>query len=153
MKKILITNAFGPQNRGDHELLQRLLQLIESSSSSRVDISILTTHPKESAAAFPLYRSIKSPFGRPTSKISLGIMIWDLIFWFLSSYIPYFSCFLSKDRGEKFQLFIDADAIILCPGGYLYSNSLSLYVNLLNILPTKDFKVLQSGIPNEYWPF
>lgn len=153
MKKILITNAFGPQNRGDHELLQRLLELIIKNGKDEGSIVILTTNPIESQKEFPQHTSLKSAFYKPSSLLESVKLGFDSLFWLFCSYLPFLEMFLSKERKEKLQLYKNADLIVMCPGGYMYSNKLALYVNIFNCLPFKRIKGKIIAAPMSVGPF
>lgn len=153
MKKFLITNAFGPQNRGDHELLSRLIESIEKNTETEFEISIFTSHPKESQREFGEYTSIKSPFFRPNGLKESLSLLWDSLFWLLACIFPVFSFFLSKARKKKFNMYLESDVLIMCPGGYMYSNGLSLYVNIMNILPYRASKAIKLASPMSIGPF
>lgn len=152
--KILITNAFGPQNRGDHELLESLMSILRAHSVSADSIEVFTTYPDESRAAFS--DSIifhRSPFYRPTSILAAFEAAWDLTFWLASSYFPIFRKLLSPERRARYDSILKADLIIMCPGGYLYSNKLSLYANIVNIFPLKQARGHKVAAPMSIGPF
>ncbi|MEG3692850.1 polysaccharide pyruvyl transferase family protein [Vibrio coralliirubri] len=153
MKKFLITNAFGPQNRGDHELLSRLIESIEKNTREEFEISIFTSHPQESQREFGGYTSIKSPFFRPNGILESLTLLWDSLFWFLACFFPMFSFLLTKARKKKFDMYLESDVLIMCPGGYMYSNGLSLYVNIMNILPYRASKAVKLASPMSIGPF
>lgn len=151
--RYVITNAFGPQNRGDHELLQSLVGVLKDYGRPG-SIEVFTTYPEESRAAFSedvvFY---KSPFYRPNSFSELLVLIWDAFFWVISASFPFFSRFLTRNRRDKFSVMRNADMMLLCPGGYLYTNGLSFYVNILNALPYKVCSGVKIASPMSVGPF
>lgn len=153
MKKVLITHAFGPQNRGDHELLQRLIDIIQVAYPNRASIKVFTTYPEESKAAFSGIDFRRSPFYRPSRAGEYFLLVWDLFFWIISSYLSIFKMFLSKERRQRFEEIVDADIIIMCPGGYMYSNGLSFYVNLINGVPFRKATAKKVSAPMSVGPF
>ncbi len=152
--RCVITNAFGPQNRGDHELLQKLMGIVEDNVDLRDKISIHTTYPSESTKAFDgRHRFVKSPFYKPRSVSELIALFWDGFIWVISSYLPFLSWALTAARKERFREIISADMVLMCPGGYLYSNGLSFYVNLINVLPVRLSRGKRIISPMSVGPF
>lgn len=151
--KIVITNAFGPQNRGDHELLQSLISLL-SINLKNAKIHVYTTYPEESRKCFPSNILFdKSPFGRPINLIEFLYLLWDLFFWISACYWRPMMHMLTKKRHSAYKNIIGADMVIMCPGGYLYSNGKSLYVNILNAMPSKVAKGITLAAPMSIGPF
>lgn len=153
MKKILITHAFGPQNRGDHELLLQLINILNFKYGDAASIVVFSSYPVESERYFNGVEFHKSPFYRPKGRLEAAIMIWDFIFWVLSSYVSFFSIFLSPKRKRKFEVVMRQDLILMCPGGYMYSNGLSFYVNVVNGLIFRKSSALKVASPMSIGPF
>lgn len=132
MKKVVITHAFGAQNRGDHELLSRLIEVVHIKHPG-CNISVYTTFPEESRGKIDGCDSIKSsPFRRPKGFTDTLFFIWDAAFWVLSTHIRAFNIFMTKARRSGYLEIIDSDHVYMCPGGYMFSNGGSFYINLLN---------------------
>lgn len=153
MKKILITNAFGPQNRGDHELLQQLVQIIRTVYPDKLKIKVFTTYPEESKAVFKGIDFSRSPFHRPADNSGYLLLLWDLFFWVLASYHAGFRQFLSRKRKAGFEDIINADLVVMCPGGYMYSNGLSFYASIVNGIPFRKTAAKKVAAPMSVGPF
>lgn len=153
MKRILITHAFGPQNRGDHELLQKLIDIVRLKYGARVDITVFTTYPSESRLAFEGVTFFRSPFFRPTSISELFYSCWDLVFWGAASYATVFHRFLTGRRKKCFKEVLGADVIYMCPGGYMYSNGLSFFVNIINGVVFRQSQAIKIAAPMSIGPF
>lgn len=152
--RILVTHAFGPQNRGDHELLQSLLDILNIAVDGALEIEVFTTYPAESTEAFSNdIKFTRSPFHRPQSFQDSIIAAWDAVFWLLASYVPAFRVFLTPLRRKCYLSIVHADMIVMCPGGYLYSNGLSFYANIVNALPLRISSARKVAAPMSIGPF
>lgn len=153
MKKIVVTHAFGAQNRGDHELLSKLVELLSIKFPSS-QIVVYTTYPETSQGKILGVQSfIKSPFYRPKRLLQYVQLGWDMFFWILSSHFIWFRHFMSGARRSAFNDILLADSIYMCPGGYLYSNRSSYYVNLLNGYPFRRVSDKVVASPMSIGPF
>lgn len=135
-KRVTITHAFGPDNRGDHELLQKLIKIIRLKYGENTIISIFTSFPEKSETIFKdsklnFYKSIVSLAGEKKNirnYFEILILILKLIIYYL------FKIDFNIDKQTKIKLNVieESNAIFYCPGGYLYSNKLSYYANIFN---------------------
>lgn len=152
MHRILITHAFGPQNRGDHELLANLIAILRSKYPDSV-YTVFTTFPTESMPHFPDVRFFKSPFYRPCGFKDWFYTLWDVPIWVLSSYFGWLQIFLSKGRYELAQVQLKQEAIFMSAGGYMYSNGFSFYANILNGLMFRQSNAQIIAAPMSIGPF
>lgn len=135
-KKVVITHAFGPDNRGDHELLEKLIKIIYKKYGDKTQISIFTSFPEKSQQVFnnpkiSFYKSLISLAGKEKNISNL----FSLFFLAAGLFIYYFfgiNWLVPKDSKKKLAIINNADFIFYCPGGYLYSNKQSYYANIFN---------------------
>lgn len=156
-KKVLITHAFGPDNRGDHELLFKLMQVLKEKYNNEVEFSIFTSFPEKSASVFKdnSINFVKSPISLAGINKSVGN--YTKLFTSLFTYILYYffniEFFLNKKQKEKINIIREADVIFYTPGGYLYSNGRSYYANIVNGLLLEKSKASIFFSPMSIGPF
>lgn len=135
-KNILISHAFGPDNRGDHEILLKLITVIRSKYGNECFINVFTSFPEKSEIVFndDKIKFTKSPISLAGKRKSIKNIIEVIIqlISFFCYYIIGFKFFLKGDDKAKMLIIEKADAVFYCPGGYLYSNRFSYYVNIIN---------------------
>lgn len=140
-KNILITHAFGPDNRGDHELLLKLMGILREKYGDDVSIIVFTSFPEKSSLIFKEDKVsfVKSPVSLAglEKNIANYINIAVLLFTYLLYYLFNIKFFLNKDQKEKMNIIRKVDVIFYTPGGYLYSNGRSFYANIVNGLLLK----------------
>lgn len=164
MKKILIPNATGPTNIGDHAMLQVLLDLIEASSLNKKKIVIHTKNPElyEKSFRYELSPSIyqyvvldnRSPLvqGHRIAKVFIYLLAIKI------GYMPLVEARKSDALVKLMQDYTSASVIIFTGGGYLRSRGgLKQSLNLLlQLLPFVVAKIVGSRVivaPNSFGPF
>lgn len=156
-KNILITHAFGPDNRGDHELLLKLIEIIKHKYGENISITVFTSFPEKSANVFndENITFIKSPISM--SGLSKSLINFLKLFVSLFNYLLYYllniEFLLNKNQKEKIKCIKNAEIIFYTPGGYLYSNGRSFYANIANGLLLKKSKALIYFSPMSIGPF
>lgn len=135
-EKIIITHAFGPDNRGDHELLQKLIDIVYDKYGREVSISVFTSFPDKSAEVFSNkdIKFLKSPIslaGKKKSFVEYCKLTLSLFGYFIF-YLTNTTLFLNKISTNKIKIIREANYIFYCPGGYLYSNGRSYFANIFN---------------------
>ncbi|MGI9651867.1 polysaccharide pyruvyl transferase family protein [Chryseobacterium sp. RLHN22] len=156
-KKIVITHAFGPDNRGDHELLEKLIKIIYKKYGNETQISIFSSFPEKSEEVFDnpkikFYKSFISLAGKEKSILNL-IKLFLLAIGLLVYYFLGIKWFIPKNTKLKLATINNADFIFYCPGGYLYSNKQSYYANIFNGFLLRKSKAIIYFSPMSIGPF
>jgi colanic acid/amylovoran biosynthesis protein len=130
---IVITNVFGPLNRGDHELFGTLLKVLQRPNTK---ISAIARDPELCAKFFP-----DVEFYDQLGKAATGLIIFQLvrriiylILAILSVYVPALKYALPESQRLAIEKIREADIIIGCPGGFLEDSRFSLYPQLVQLL-------------------
>lgn len=135
-RKILISHAFGPDNRGDHELLLKLLDILYTKFGENSEISIFSSFPEKSKSVFTnknidFFKSPISLAGMEKNFINYLKLI-KTIFVFSVYFFTEKRILMTKEQNKIADTIRKADLIFYCPGGYLYSNGRSFYANIFN---------------------
>lgn len=143
MKKILILNCFGPQNRGDHELLGNFLKQL-SLRYGPCSICGIANYVEGCIATFP-HVNWMSRYGRKSHE-NLN-RFYRLIFaskhylTLLSIVcLPVTLRFTGKHTKKYLKEFVDADLIYSCPGGYLEDSGVAYLISSMYILLASKLK-------------
>lgn len=132
--KVLITNVFGPLNRGDHELFQELIRHFDGAD---VSLSAIARDPELSKRHFP-----SVTFYEQLGKASRGNKLKQVltrIFYLVASFIyPYNKSLAARllptSQYGALNAMKEADLVVGCAGGYIEDSSLSLYPQLAQLL-------------------
>ncbi len=131
--QIVVTNVFGPLNRGDHELFSILLTLIKRPNTQ---ISAIARDPELCTKFFP-----EVEFYEQLGKSTTGATVFQLfkrvsylIIAIISVYLPLLSYCLPQLQRSAIKKIKEADLVISCPGGFLEDSSSSLYTQLVQLL-------------------
>ncbi|OGM20506.1 hypothetical protein A2714_03900 [Candidatus Woesebacteria bacterium RIFCSPHIGHO2_01_FULL_38_9] len=159
---ILIPNATGPTNLGDHTMLEVLLDLIESTKGKKK----LMIHTKNPELYERKYARIIAPsiyHYVALSKINLIVRTLRMIKILMYSQIVKNRSrpFISKRSDTAVKImndYIQADVIIFAGGGYLRSQkgmrqSLNLLLQLVPFIVAKSVKRKIIVAPNSFGPF
>lgn len=156
-KKIIISHAYGPDNRGDHELLEKLLEIIKEKYGKELKITIFSSFPEKSKQVFNDEKLFfeKSPvsFAGLEKSFLNYFKISRSFFGYIFNHFTQVALFLNKDEKRKVEALKEADLIFYCPGGYLYSNGRSFYINILNGILLKAGKAPIIFSPMSIGPF
>jgi colanic acid/amylovoran biosynthesis protein len=133
MRKVVITNVFGPLNRGDHELFK---VLIETLKKYNLSISAIARDPELCSEYFPdikFYEQLgKCTQGKPLQQIFTRIAYLALCI--LVPFAKPLKRFLPSSQRNAINALSEADLVISCPGGFLEDSSPSLYSHLVQLL-------------------
>lgn len=157
MKRILITHAFGPDNRGDHELLIKLMSVLRHKYGENSHFTVFTSFPEKSASTIledniVFYKSPISLAGiKKTFKVYLKLFL--TVIGYLFYILTKSTIFLSKEDKQKIKIIESVDLVFYCPGGYLFSNGNSFYANVINGLILKHTKAPIYFSPMSIGPF
>jgi colanic acid/amylovoran biosynthesis protein len=131
--QIVVTNVFGPLNRGDHELFNTLLTLVKRPNTQ---ISAIARDPELCAKFFP-----EVEFYEQLGKATTGAVVFQLLkrviyltIAVISIYFPLLSYCLPQSQRSAIKKIEAADLVISCPGGFLEDSSSSLYAQLVQLL-------------------
>lgn len=129
--KILITNVFGFENKGDFELFNNLISIIKSSGHTDWEITAVCRNP--STVLLPKVRTVEQ-LGKVTGqKFSSFRRFVYFSAAFISKYIPSIILLLPRNQSETIKAFSGCDLAIACPGGFLEDSRLSLYAHLAQL--------------------
>ncbi len=132
VNKLVVTNAFGPVNRGDEELLSALLRPV---AWDEWEVTLIARDPALCEAAFNRLRA-HDQLGKVTSfgpiapmlRVLLSILIlagvWVRPLW----------RFCPRSQRSALDALESADLVVACPGGYFEDSSLSGYLAMLQTL-------------------
>lgn len=164
MKKIiLIPNATGPTNLGDHTMLEVLLGLIESTKEKK-KIVIHTKNPDlyEKKYIGKIVPSIYQYIAISNKNFLAGGLRAIRIFLYVYILKSRFKSLIASQRDDVAKKIIDdyiqADVIIFAGGGYLRSQpgikqALNLLLQLVPFIIAKNCKAKKIVAPNSFGPF
>jgi colanic acid/amylovoran biosynthesis protein len=154
MPNIVITHAVGPSNRGDHDLLEKLADILRLAFGNP-EITIVTRFPDMTARHFASCKVIHSPLYRRAGSLNRAITgaARDYFSFIGSAGNSLQRRFQSSEIREAADVFETADLIVMAPGGYLYANGASLWNNLLTINAFGRFDVPFLAAPMSIGPF
>jgi len=139
VKKITVTNVFGPLNRGDHELFK---VLVEKLRQYNVDISAIARDPELCSTYFP-----EISFYEQLGKCTKGSHFWQIflrIFYLFacisSPFLIFPKYFLPLSQRKALDSIKQSDLVISCPGGFLEDSNYSLYMHFAQLLVAIFFK-------------
>jgi colanic acid/amylovoran biosynthesis protein len=127
---IIITNVFGIKNKGDQALLECLLESVDRSIYTDVQLTAVATNPADNEMVYPHIKWIGLPW---TSKYKnqylkkLFILLRALLFLILD-------LILGLGWSQFGRSLKQADLVIASPGGYLEDSTWSYFAHLFQLL-------------------
>jgi len=138
--KVLITNIFGKENKGDQALFETLIYFLLSRKS--IDEIKLMAHYTEGLTEYSdnikLYKPVNNI--KLYGKIKAILIPFILLISYLYIRIPFFGVFLSKWQKESINSYKDVDLVISCPGGFLEDSSKAYFASLFQLYLAIIFK-------------
>lgn len=135
MTNVLVTNVFGPLNRGDHELLSALFDRMPL-----VDASGLARDPELCEQHFPAVEWVEQPGKRlhDFGPIPAPLLRFIFLVAFLAaSKWPMFGFAMPASQRVAVGKLRKADLVVACPGGYLHDDSFSFYLQVAQPLAAR----------------
>lgn len=135
-KNVVITNAFGIDNRGDWELLSQTINKISSYKPRSISIisnsTVRWNELDKNINIFhqPLVIKQKTVFSPALKVIYFLLSI-------ISIYFSYIIHLLPKNSQASLKILINCDIAVCCAGGYLEDSGNGIYSHLLQILILK----------------
>jgi colanic acid/amylovoran biosynthesis protein len=138
--KVLVTNIFGKENKGDQVLFETLIYFLLSKKS--IDEISLMAHYTEGLTEYSekikLYKPVNNM--QISGKLKAIFIPFILIFSYLYTKIPLFGLFLTKWQKESINSYKDVDLVISCPGGFLEDSTKSYFASIFQIFLAISFK-------------
>ncbi len=138
MKQVVVTNVFGPMNRGDHELFKVLIEKLEKYD---LKISAIARDPELCSTYFPNIQFYEQ-LGKCTEGAYFQQILSRVIYLILSTLTPFFNplkYLLPDSQRKALDAISQADLVISCPGGFLEDSTPSLYTHLVQLLASVLF--------------
>ncbi len=132
MTKVVVTNVFGPLNRGDYELFRAALEMLHARG---FDVEAVARDPDLCAATFDgvTFHEQLGKADRGALTIQRLLRVLRLAVAAITPWLPWAAVLLPARQRSAVRAIRSADAVIACPGGYLEDSRLSLYPQLVQL--------------------
>lgn len=141
--KIVVTNVFGSQNRGDTALVEILIDNIRQAFPGCA-IEGIANQASTQRETFPTVLWWQAPGRAPFQPLKrlqnlILLVACLLVIWLRLD--PKLALFLPKDQRGALSAIRNADLAISCAGGFLLDANVSIYMNLLQLYAAQSFGV------------
>ncbi len=161
--KVLISNIYSYKNKGDAAIVLSTIKFFKEYIGA-TDITLLSDYYKENAEFYDNYKNIKPFYSLNKSKCKLcKIIIFIITIIKIIITLPLILLFkkyfliMFKNLNSTLREYYEADVIVACGGGYLYSGtsviSIGLIMHLLQIKVAKSFGKKIILFPQSIGPF
>ncbi|MGC4192968.1 MAG: polysaccharide pyruvyl transferase family protein [Thermomicrobiales bacterium] len=127
---VVVTNVFGPLNRGDFELFEQLVELLDD-----CNVHAIARDPAGAAVHFPGVSFHLQPgiVSERRGRLGQAMAVLRTSALMLSPFLAVMQKVLPKEQREALKVIDSADLVIACPGGYLTNATHSFYPQVAQV--------------------
>ncbi|MFI8747745.1 polysaccharide pyruvyl transferase family protein [Pseudomonas sp. NPDC077186] len=133
-KMIVVTNVFGPLNKGDWELFSRLVQALQERLPAYT-LGAIARDKELTESYFPDVQ-IGEQIGKVTNAGALGRLqiMFYIVISLLSVRLRIFEFLLPVQQRKSLDMLRRASLVVACPGGFLEDSSKSYLTHLVQLI-------------------